>query len=308
MFNQANEELAERHYDDAIGLYDRVIELQPELTDAYLNRGVAHYNKGKYVLALADYNEVYRQKPDFHDLLFNRAYVYMELGRIESAFDDLRYLRGIYPDTALIDVAAGLLYQKNKEYNRALDSFSQAIQKDVNQFDAYANSGAINYELRYYEEAEENLLRALELHENDPYTLNSLALVYADLNELTKADSCINLAMGLVGNQPYFINNAGYIKYLNGNMKQADSLIAVSLQLDSTNAWAHKNRGLVLLEEDELAAIASFEKSIAIDSTILDSYEGLIAYYLSKNNRNKACQWFTLLSEPKKKKVNNPCI
>ncbi|MCV9385140.1 tetratricopeptide repeat protein [Reichenbachiella ulvae] len=279
-FETANKKLEDGYYADAVALYSQVLEKDPEITDAYMNRGVAYYEMGKYVAALADYNEVYRQRPEYHDLLFNRAYTYLELGRMENAREDLTFLRTLYPDTALIDVVEGLIFEEEKEYEAALQSFSQAIARDADHFDAYSNRGIIQYHLGAYDQAEADLRQALEIHQNEPYVLNSLALVLAEKGELNSADSLINLAMGMVGGQPYFINNAGYISLLQGKLDESDSLIRKSLKIDEDNPYAYENLGKWYLAVDSTdQAKASFAKALELDSAMeesLELYQGLV--------------------------------
>ncbi|RJE75250.1 hypothetical protein BGP76_19325 [Reichenbachiella sp. MSK19-1] len=292
-FETANKKLNEGYYSDAVVLYSQVLEKDAEITDAYLNRGVAYYEMGKYVLALADYNEVYRLKPDYHDVLFNRAYAYLELERMDNAFEDLSYLRKLYPDTALVDVVSGLVFEKQRDYAKALESFSAAIAKDGDNFDAYSNRGIMHYNLGNYPSAQSDLEQALVIHQNEPYALNSLALVLAEQGELEQADSVISVAMNMVGGQPYFINNAGYIKLLQEEYEMADSLIAKSIQLDAENTYAYLNLGRLKTTVDQReAGIAAFHQSIALDSTNYESYQALIKAYIANGQREDACKLY----------------
>ena len=83
-------------YDQAIDLYSRVIETDPEFMDAYMNRGVAYLESGHSALALADYNEVIKANPEYHPVYFNRAMAYMQLGRYSKSLEDIRFLTNIY--------------------------------------------------------------------------------------------------------------------------------------------------------------------------------------------------------------------
>ena len=49
----------------AIEYLNNAIKLQPDYSDAYINRGIAYYKLGQYQRAIEDYDEVIRLKPDY---------------------------------------------------------------------------------------------------------------------------------------------------------------------------------------------------------------------------------------------------
>ncbi|MEO9967216.1 MAG: tetratricopeptide repeat protein [Reichenbachiella sp.] len=244
-FELATQKLDDAYYDDAIVLYSQVIKMDHELVDAYLNRGVAYYETGHFSLALADYNHVRQQLPDFNDVLFNRVYTYLAMERYNMATDDLELLTRLYPDTALVDVIRGLMFGQQKNFIEAKDSFEKALVKDSNQFDAWTNLGVINFHLKEYDKAESDFARALQIRGNSPEVLNPLSLVYLNQGKLEQADSTIDVAIGLMADQAYFLNNKGLIQIHLGNYALADSLINRSLILDPSNEEARTNLELL---------------------------------------------------------------
>ncbi|MEP2023113.1 tetratricopeptide repeat protein, partial [Reichenbachiella sp.] len=128
-FELATQKLNDAYYEDAIVLYSKVLEMDHEVIDAHMNRGVAYYETGHYALALADYNEVRQARPDFDDVLFNRAYTYLAMARYDMALDDLKTLKKQYPDTALVYSIQGYVYGQQENYQRAKESFEKAVLK-----------------------------------------------------------------------------------------------------------------------------------------------------------------------------------
>ena len=51
--------------DLAIQDYTKVIQLEPNFTNAYYNRGVAYSNKGELDLAIQDYTKAIELVPDY---------------------------------------------------------------------------------------------------------------------------------------------------------------------------------------------------------------------------------------------------
>jgi basic membrane protein A len=76
-------------YDRAIADLNRTIELQPDLAEAYFNRGVAYWHKGDYDRAIADYDRAIELKPGLAEAYGNRGRVYAEMGDFDRAISDL---------------------------------------------------------------------------------------------------------------------------------------------------------------------------------------------------------------------------
>lgn len=279
-FDLANQRLEQGYYDDAIALYSEVITKNAELTDAFMNRGVAYFESGRYALALADYNHVYFNYPDYTAVVFNRIYCHLALGRLKAAEEDLNQLKILYPDSALIDVIEGLFWEKQRRLNKSLECFEAAASREPNNFDAWSNSGIINFQLQNFEQAEEDLLQALKLNVNAPEALNPLALVYWKQGKLLQADSVIDLALRIIPNEPYFLNNKATIALEKGQLALADSLLILSMNLDSANAHTIKNLGwLALQKEDCSRANDYFSKSMSMDSFLMDNYDLMVKCY-----------------------------
>ncbi len=71
-------------YTEAISDYNKAIELKSDFTDAYYNRGLAYFRKGSYYnfeprkKAIEDFTKAIELKPDFVDAYYNRAVTYTE--------------------------------------------------------------------------------------------------------------------------------------------------------------------------------------------------------------------------------------
>ena len=74
--------------DQAIERYDRALALNPDMVEAYNNRGTARRRKGDLEGAAADYSEVIRLRPSSGTGYFNRALIRQLKGEYESALSD----------------------------------------------------------------------------------------------------------------------------------------------------------------------------------------------------------------------------
>jgi tetratricopeptide (TPR) repeat protein len=131
--------LGTQDYDRAIEDFNEAIRLDPEYTDAYINRGRAWYVKKEYDKAIKDYDEAIRLEPKHN----SAAYIYRgrawyakkeydkaieDYDRAIDAFNDneviLRRDRTKYAD-AYID--RGRAWSAKKEYDKAIKDYDEAI-------------------------------------------------------------------------------------------------------------------------------------------------------------------------------------
>ncbi len=74
--------------DAAIDFYDRAIRRNPDLVDAYNNRGADHRKQGNLEGAITDFSDVIRLRPNDAAGYFNRAATYLMAGNAQQALAD----------------------------------------------------------------------------------------------------------------------------------------------------------------------------------------------------------------------------
>ena len=63
-FDQGNKLYGQGRYDEAIKEYSKAIRLNPELAEAYYNRGLTYKKLGQLERAIEDYNAAIRLNPE----------------------------------------------------------------------------------------------------------------------------------------------------------------------------------------------------------------------------------------------------
>ena len=87
-------------YDDAITRYTEAIALNPELTEAYSNRGVAYRNTGDFAAAIADYSKAIDLDPEDARFYHGRGFAYFTTGDFAAAIADYSKAIDLNPELA----------------------------------------------------------------------------------------------------------------------------------------------------------------------------------------------------------------
>ncbi|KAJ3203794.1 Peroxisomal membrane signal receptor PTS1 [Entophlyctis luteolus] len=94
-----------------------------------------------------------------------------------------------------------------------------------------------------------------------------------------------------VPKNPYLARRVSYLKDISQHQSIAESVLALeaAVQIDPQDATAWKNLGLRQQEnENELAAIAAFERATILDPQLLDSWIGLAVSYTNESMYSEA--------------------
>jgi len=86
--DQGNELCEEGYYDEAIEEYNKAIELDPNLAEAYQNRAYAYNYKGQYDLTITDCNKAIELDPNMAEAYFNRGGAYIGKGQVDLGIAD----------------------------------------------------------------------------------------------------------------------------------------------------------------------------------------------------------------------------
>ncbi len=116
-------------YEKAVAHYTEAIDLNPEFTEAYANRGAAYDHKGKFDKAIEDYNKTIDLNPDYADAYYNR----------------------------------GNAYYRKGEFDTAIQNYTKAIELNPKDAEAYTNRGEVWLHLQEWEKAKADLSSGKEM-------------------------------------------------------------------------------------------------------------------------------------------------
>jgi tetratricopeptide (TPR) repeat protein len=119
-------------FDAAIAEYKKVVELKPDLPQAYNNLGVALKRKGELAAAADNFNKALERKPDFSAALNNRGWTFAEQDRWSEARRDFEQALKINPqdDGALYGLSQAL--REVRDYSGAQEVLGRLISRSPN--------------------------------------------------------------------------------------------------------------------------------------------------------------------------------
>ena len=150
-------------YNKAMERFSRAIELNPQLSVAYNNRGSAYAKKGEYDRAIQDYDRAIELDPSDADAYYNRGLAYMYIGDHDRAIRDCNSAIELDPNSPTIHLSRGLAYFFKGDYHSSIQNYSRAIALDPSDALAYYNRGLSWLCLEEWEKAESDLSQAQSL-------------------------------------------------------------------------------------------------------------------------------------------------
>lgn len=142
---------AKVNYDKVILECNEAIEINPIERFAYINRGLAYYNKGNYDQAILDYSKAIKLNPRYTDAYFYRGHAYFKKEIYDKAILD--YSKAIEQNPRYTDAYfhRGLVYFKKGNYDQAILDYSEMMELDPRDADSYSYRGRAYYKKGDYE-------------------------------------------------------------------------------------------------------------------------------------------------------------
>lgn len=202
--NQKNEE-ANRNFRKAIEYYTHAVRLNAIDQESYNNRANIYMDMNKFDSALIDYRESIRIKPDYY-----------------VAMDNI-----------------GAMYARKNMFDSALYYFGKAIAVKPDYKPVYNNRAIVYLNTNRFQEAIKDWQTFLIYDRDNPDILNSIGECYRKLGQNQDALKYINMAIGIERNAYYFLNRSYTYKNLN-NIEAArnDAMTAKNAGLGLDPAYA----------------------------------------------------------------------
>lgn len=198
--------------DDAFEALGKALELEPNLAEAYITKGLILLTRADKSGSRSDY---------------------------ESAVSACR--RGIELNPKLqvpivIRVTIGKAYLQEGELTRASRQFEEILKTDANFSDAYFYLGAIHLARHEYEKAESAYLRVIELDPSSANAYERLAHLYGTRGILLdEAIQYAEKAIDLKPDSAAYYNTLSWLHFLGKDYEKSETSVIKALELDPDN-------------------------------------------------------------------------
>ncbi len=280
----------EGRFTDAIPLFQEMLEDNPRMSDVWQNLGMCFERLGRYDESLHAFQEAMRSAPGSPVLAIDLGKLLVKMDRPQEARAHAELALDAAPDLAHA-LLAEVALAEDRPYE-AIRLLRRTL--DLGQPDPLVRRqlGLTLAETGRLPEALE-VLEALAREYDDPPSLNALAKVLADGDQLAEARAAVDRVLDQDADNAPALETAGLIALKRGRLIDARDTLrrALAEHEKMPNAW--NLLGVVLFQlQDAEGALAAWERAVALDSRQYDALYNLGISAGQLGLRGKARQAF----------------
>ena len=147
----------------AIEHYNKALDLNPRMTLAFHNRGLAHFANNSFGFAINDFSSALNLDPNNPVVYYNRGLAYYINNDLELAIDNFNKALELDPGDIFAYYIRGDAYSEKGEYDLAIQDYSMALDLNPDDADAYYYRGVAWLFLSEWEYAESDLVNAINM-------------------------------------------------------------------------------------------------------------------------------------------------
>ena len=287
-------------FDRAIEDFNTAIELNSNYAIAYNSRGTVHGAKGDYDRAIVDFTKAIEQKRDYAEAYYNRGNIYNNKGNSDHAIADYTKAIDLNPNFAMAYNNRGNAYAKKDDYDRAVENFNKAIELNPNSAIAYNNRGIAYREKGDFDRAIEDYNKAIELTPDfaEPYINRGVA--YDNKGDYDRAIEDHNTAIELKPDFAEAYNNRGGVYSKTGDFDRAIEDYTKAIKLKPDDASVYYNRGGAYYNKGTVGrAIEDYTKVIELKPDDTEAHNNRGVAYYNKGDYDRAIADYTKAIELK---------
>ena len=269
-YNKGTLLLDDYKFDEAVGEFDRAIELDPDLAVAYAGRALANLNWRMYyfVEPQVDANKAIELDPDLASAYVARGIAHLTgigsgaSGGLRGAVAEFDHAIELEPGAIDAYVNRGVAYHHLGQSDRAIADYDRAIELDPNEAQAYRNRGYTYLRLGKEDEALADFSKAIEVDPDYALAYLSRGDVYRARGECERALAGYGKAIeldyfamrDLAGQFVWEVYVSTALCHISlGHWEEAKADVDRELELNDVSVMGRRLRGLVRLHEGDSA-------------------------------------------------------
>lgn len=218
------------------------------------------------------------------------AILLLDNGFSEESLKQFLFLIGIFPQDASLYYNLGIVYEKIKKIDLAIQAYQRAISIKPEETDFYYNMGLVLLDSQRFDEAIEAFQKVTSIDTNDENSFFNLGLCYTKKGDIIEAINAFSQAIQLDDNDVFahfYLGN--HFKTL-GQTDLAVAEFQKVLQISPDYSWAYYNLGAIDFENGDFeSAIKNLDKTIELNPKDVEAFK-VYAKVLLKVERTKDAQ------------------
>jgi tetratricopeptide (TPR) repeat protein len=225
---------------DSMTLWNDVISKRPDISTAYLNRGLARAEKRDHVAALADFDTALQLKPKSEEALNSRAVSRMYLGDLPAALCDYDEAIRLSPNNSTYRANRGMLKRDMGDLDGALCDFDAALELNARNAKALCERAGLFRKRGDLPQAVADYEAVLRFSPDHPYAMLSLGAALVQMGDYERAITLLNkgLALGYRVRPAYVLLAQAYQK--TGRADLANETLRRAQELEHGDAQAQR--------------------------------------------------------------------
>lgn len=188
LYNLAQVYAATADYAGAVESYSGAIEMDPNYSEYYNERGNAYLKMGRFHEAVRDYHEAIRLSSPYDEVWTNLGQCYRQMGRWEEAVRAYSRALDLDPSQRLPRVGRAQVYDAMGRVAEAIADYDAVLHADPDQALVLANRAVLLYGLGRLEESLRDLDRAIALSPGTADLYRNRAVALDDLGRHDDAE------------------------------------------------------------------------------------------------------------------------
>lgn len=204
LYRQGINHMDNGHLQEAIQAFRQVVAQEPENAPAWNNLGKAYFLQHQYLEAENCFKRAIQIIPSYADAYNNLGTLYLNTQKYDEA--EKAFIQAqqdvLFRQGPVLWHNFGLLYQLKDDCGKAIQYFTEAINRNPVYYMAYAGRAKCFEMIGQNDRAAEDYEKALEIRKNDPQLLMALGKVYIKVARYQDAKTVLNRVSILVPATP----------------------------------------------------------------------------------------------------------
>jgi predicted O-linked N-acetylglucosamine transferase (SPINDLY family) len=324
LHNQAESDLKQGQYQQAIATCHQVLKLNPQFESAYITLGNILQTQNKITSAIRAYQQALEINPKFAEVYVNLGTMYLRLGEIHTGIEYYQKALKIEPNLAAVYWNLGKLYKRQGKQNEALEnwqkaleiqpdlvdakfsfelgnalarkgqwqaaikSYQRTVKLDPNWAEGYANIGCVLAQQGQHQNAISYFKQALQIKPYLPELYLHIGHAYARSNQYEAAIQNYTRLVQLQPNESLAYANLGNIYCVLGEINQSIKSYKKALEVQPNWPEVYCRLAHIQKQQSPHEAVANLEKAIEQKPDFKEAYQQLCDLLSHSTNLAKA--------------------